>query len=147
VHEWNRVHRPNFWIEFLSAPIHSPPPFWFAVSVLLQSPLDEFIDNTHIWITKEKRKENKQPKETSTSDRKTKGRQRTRSLEEGQVSVPLGKGNGSTQPRQNKLKKRAWTTKPKLENHKKLPLHTCKFPLSQSTPPLSQCSNATWECK
>jgi hypothetical protein len=25
VNEWNRVHRPNSWIEFLSAPIHSPP--------------------------------------------------------------------------------------------------------------------------
>jgi hypothetical protein len=24
VHEWNWVHRPNSWIEFLSAPIHSP---------------------------------------------------------------------------------------------------------------------------
>jgi hypothetical protein len=24
VHEWNRVHRLNSWIEFLSAPIHSP---------------------------------------------------------------------------------------------------------------------------
>jgi hypothetical protein len=24
VHEWNRVYRPNSWIEFLSAPIHSP---------------------------------------------------------------------------------------------------------------------------
>jgi hypothetical protein len=24
VNEWNRVHRPNSWIEFLSAPIHSP---------------------------------------------------------------------------------------------------------------------------
>jgi hypothetical protein len=24
VHEWNRVHRPSSWIEFLSAPIHSP---------------------------------------------------------------------------------------------------------------------------
>jgi hypothetical protein len=33
VHEWNRVHRPNSWIEFLSAPIYSPP-LWFAVSVL-----------------------------------------------------------------------------------------------------------------
>jgi hypothetical protein len=33
VHEWNRVHRPNSWIEFLSAPIHFPP-LWFAVSVL-----------------------------------------------------------------------------------------------------------------
>jgi hypothetical protein len=25
VHEWNLVHRPNSWIEFLSAPIHSLP--------------------------------------------------------------------------------------------------------------------------
>jgi hypothetical protein len=33
VHEWIWVHRPNSWIEFLSAPIHSPP-LWFAVSVL-----------------------------------------------------------------------------------------------------------------
>jgi hypothetical protein len=33
VNGWNRVHRPNSWIEFLSAPIHSPP-LWFAVSVL-----------------------------------------------------------------------------------------------------------------
>jgi hypothetical protein len=24
VHEWNLVHRPNSWIEFLSTPIHSP---------------------------------------------------------------------------------------------------------------------------
>jgi hypothetical protein len=30
-HEWNQVHRPSSWIEFLSAPIHSPlsgSPFW-----------------------------------------------------------------------------------------------------------------------
>jgi hypothetical protein len=24
MHEWNRVHRPNSWKEFLSAPIHPP---------------------------------------------------------------------------------------------------------------------------
>jgi hypothetical protein len=24
VHKWNQVHRPNSWIEFLSAPIHTP---------------------------------------------------------------------------------------------------------------------------
>jgi hypothetical protein len=34
VHEWNRVHRLNSWIEFLSAPIHSP---------LSGSPLRSFI--------------------------------------------------------------------------------------------------------
>jgi hypothetical protein len=34
------------------------------------------------------------------------------------------------------LKQRAQTTKPKLENHKELPLHTCKLPLNQC--------NSTW---
>jgi hypothetical protein len=29
------------------------------------------------------------------------------------------------------LKQRAQTTKPKLENHKELPMHTCKLPLNQ----------------
>jgi hypothetical protein len=33
------------------------------------------------------------------------------------------------------LKQRAQTTKPKLENHKELPLHTCKLPLNQCNPP------------
>jgi hypothetical protein len=29
------------------------------------------------------------------------------------------------------LKQREKTTKPKLENHKELPLHTCKLPLNK----------------
>jgi hypothetical protein len=44
------------------------------------------------------------------------------------------------------LKQRAHTTNPKLEQHKELPLHTCKLPLIQSTLPLNQCNDATWEC-
>jgi hypothetical protein len=44
------------------------------------------------------------------------------------------------------LKKRAQTTNPKLEQHKELPLHICKLPLSQSTLSLNQCSNATRAC-
>jgi hypothetical protein len=43
------------------------------------------------------------------------------------------------------LKQRAQNTKPKLEHHKELPVHICKLPLSQSTLPLNQCSNATQE--
>jgi hypothetical protein len=38
------------------------------------------------------------------------------------------------------LKQRAQTTNSKLGQHKELPLHTCKLPLSQSTVPLNQCS-------
>jgi hypothetical protein len=33
------------------------------------------------------------------------------------------------------LKQRAQSTKPKLENHKELPLHTCKLPLNQCNSP------------
>jgi hypothetical protein len=43
------------------------------------------------------------------------------------------------------LKQRAQTTNPKLKQHKEIPLHICKLPLSQSTLPLNQCSNATRE--
>jgi hypothetical protein len=55
---------------------------------------------THTFGPERKEKEKKRPKETPTSDRKTKESQRTRSLEEEQVSDPLGKGNGSTHPTQ-----------------------------------------------
>jgi hypothetical protein len=44
------------------------------------------------------------------------------------------------------LKQREQTTNPKLEQHKELPLHICKLPLSQSTLPLKQGSNATRKC-
>jgi hypothetical protein len=40
------------------------------------------------------------------------------------------------------LKQKAQTTNPKLEQHKELPLHICKLPLSQSTLPLNQCNTA-----
>jgi hypothetical protein len=33
------------------------------------------------------------------------------------------------------LKQRAQTTKPKLEDHKELPLHICKLPLNQCNSP------------
>jgi hypothetical protein len=44
------------------------------------------------------------------------------------------------------IKQRAQIINPKLEQHKELPLHICKLPLSQSTLPLKQYNNAPWEC-
>jgi hypothetical protein len=64
-----------------------------------QLPLDEFIDNTH--ITREKKKEKKRIKRNSNKRSKAKEMKRARSLEEEQISDPLGKGKGSTHPRQN----------------------------------------------
>jgi hypothetical protein len=47
---------------------------------------------------------------------------------------PLRQGQQlDTSETKTKLKQRAQTTNPKLEQHKELPLHTCKLPLSQST--------------
>jgi hypothetical protein len=98
-------------------------------------------------VTKRKRKRKetnkKKPQQAIESQKKAKSKITWRR----QVSDPLGKGNDSTHPRQNMLKQRAQTTKPKLEQHKELPLHICKLPLSQSTLPLNQCSNATRESK
>jgi hypothetical protein len=61
---------------------------------VLNLPLDECIDNTHILVTKEKRKRN------SNKPSKAKGKAKSKITWRRQVSVPLGKGNGSTQPRQ-----------------------------------------------
>jgi hypothetical protein len=52
-----------------------------------------------------------------------------------QVSDPLGKGNGSTHPRQNHAQAKSTNHRPKLENHKELPLHICKLPLNQCNSP------------
>jgi hypothetical protein len=62
-------------------------------------------------VTKEKNKRKETSKRNSNKRSKAKERQRVRSLEEEQVSDPLGKGNGSTHPRQNMLKQRANSTK------------------------------------
>jgi hypothetical protein len=102
--------------------------------------------HTRFGNQREERKEKTLLKETPTSDRKPKERQRARTVEEEQVSDRLGEGNGSTHPRQTMLKKRAQTTNPKLEQHNELPLHICKLLLSQGTLHLNQCNNATWEC-
>jgi hypothetical protein len=69
--------------------------------MVLHLPLDVCIDNTQDLVTREKKKKKKRLKETPTSDRKPEERQRAGSLEEEQVSDPLGKGNDSTHPRRN----------------------------------------------
>jgi hypothetical protein len=70
--------------------------------MVLNLSLDECIDNTQDLVTREKRKkEKKRLKETPKSDQKPEERQRARSLEEEEISDPLGKGNDSTHLRQN----------------------------------------------
>jgi hypothetical protein len=57
---------------------------------------------------------------------------------------PLRKGQRlDTSETKTMLNQGAQSTNPKLEQHKELPLHICKLPLSQSILPLNQCSDAT----
>jgi hypothetical protein len=67
--------------------------------MVLNLPLDECIDNIHTkqHERKEKEKEKKKPHRAIESQRKANNKITCRR----QVSDPLGKGNGSTHPRQN----------------------------------------------
>jgi hypothetical protein len=52
-----------------------------------------------------------------------------------QVSDPLGKGNGSTHPRQNYAQTKSANHQTKARNTQRAPLHTCKLPLNQCNSP------------
>jgi hypothetical protein len=90
----------------------------------------------HTWfVNKEKKKRKETTKRNSNKWSKAKERQRARSHEEEQVSDPLGKGNGSTHPRQNMLKQRAHTTKSaqghEPKTHTRVPPAHMQTPLEQ----------------
>jgi hypothetical protein len=84
--------------------------------MVLNLPLDEFIDNTHI-VTQEKRKIRK-PKKGKKKDH----------LKNTSLG-PLGKGNSSTHPRQNYAPAKSETTKQKLEKHMQAPPKPIQLPL------------------
>jgi hypothetical protein len=67
----------------------------------LNLPLDECIDNTHVLVTKEKRKREETTKRNSNKRLKAKAKAKSKITWRRQVLDPLGKGNGSTHPRQN----------------------------------------------
>jgi hypothetical protein len=68
--------------------------------MVLNPPLDECIDNTHTKVAREKRKETNKKKLQQAIERQTKAKSKITGRR--QVSDPLGKGNGSTHPRQSK---------------------------------------------
>jgi hypothetical protein len=97
--------------------------------MVLNLPPDECIDNTQDLVTKKKKKTKETTKRNSNKRSKAKERQRARSLEE----EPLGKGNGSTHPRQNHAQAKITDHQTKTRTTQRAPLHICKLPLSQST--------------
>jgi hypothetical protein len=69
--------------------------------MVLNLPLDECIDNTHTKVTREKRKKETNKKKLQQAiESQTKAKSKI--TRRRQVSDPLGRGNGSTHPRQNK---------------------------------------------
>jgi hypothetical protein len=110
--------------------------------MVLNLPLDECIDNTQDLVTKEKRKKEtnkKKSQQAIESQRKTRRQDHLKR----QVSDPLDKGNDSTHSRQNHAQEKIANRQTKARTPQKAPLNICKLPLSQSTLPLDQCSNAT----
>jgi hypothetical protein len=103
---------------------------------VLISPLDECIDNTHILVTKEKRKRKERTKRNSNKRSKAKGKAKSKITWRRQVSDPLGKGNGSTHPRQNHTQAKSTNHQSKARKPQRAPLHTCMLPLNQF--------NSTW---
>jgi hypothetical protein len=74
-------------------------------------------------------------KKTPTSDRKPKKGKEKEHLKKTSLE-PLRQGQRlDTSETKTILKQRAQTTKPKLENHKELPLHTCNLSLNQCNSP------------
>jgi hypothetical protein len=82
---------------------------------------------------KRKRKETNKKKLQQTIERQRKAK--IKITWRRQVSDPLGKGNGSTHPGQNNAQAKSANHQTKIQNHKELPLHTCKLPWTNATPP------------
>jgi hypothetical protein len=108
--------------------------------MVLNVPLDECIDNTHIKQHKRKEKDKKQIKGNLSKRWKAKERQRARSLEEEQVSDPLGNGKGSTHPRPNHAQAKSANHRTKARTPQRAPpAHMQAPPEPKYTPPKLMC--------
>jgi hypothetical protein len=74
-------------------------------------------------------------KRNSNKRSKAKERHIERSPEEHKSRTPQARATARHIRDKTMLKQRAQTTKPKLENHKELPLHACKLALNQCNSP------------
>jgi hypothetical protein len=90
---------------------------------------------THTYSNPREKKTKKQIKRNSNKRSKAKERQRARSLEEDKSRTPFARAMTRHIRHKTMLRQRAQATKPKLENHKELPLHTCMLPLNQCNYP------------
>jgi hypothetical protein len=91
--------------------------------MVLNLPLDECIDNTHL-----KKQETKEKKETPTSDRKpNKGKQQDHLKKTSLGPLMQGQRLDTSETEQSSSKEHKPPNQ-SSNNHKELPLHTCKLP-------------------
>jgi hypothetical protein len=107
--------------------------------MVLNIPLVECIDITHTKVTREKRKRKRnEQKETPTSDRKpNKGKELYHLKKTSLGPLRQGQQLDTYKTKQSSNKERK-PPKQSSKNHKELPLHTCKLPLTNA-PPLDEC--------
>jgi hypothetical protein len=90
--------------------------------MVLNLPLDECIDNTQFVIGEKEKEKELTKRKTPTTDRKPK-----KDKQDHLKKTPLGKGNGSTHPRQNHAQAKSTN----YQSIQELPLHICKLPLNK----------------
>jgi hypothetical protein len=107
--------------------------------MVLNLPLDECIDNTHTKVTKEKRKrkETNEKKLHQAIESQTKAKSKI--TRRRQVSDPLGKGNGSTHPRQNKAQRKSANHQTKAQTPQRAPHAHMQTPPEPMHLPLDKC--------
>jgi hypothetical protein len=87
-------------------------------------------------VTGEKRRRNETNKNKLQQAIESQTKAKSKITWRRQVSDPLRNDNSSTYPRQNYAQAKSTNhQKQSLENHKELPLHTCKLPLNQCNSP------------
>jgi hypothetical protein len=96
--------------------------------MVLNLPLDEFIDNTHTKVIREKKKKRNKQKETPTSNRKpNKGKEQDHLKKTSLGPLRQGQRLDTSETKQNSSKEHKPANQ-SSNNHKELPLHTCKPP-------------------
>jgi hypothetical protein len=107
----------------------------------LNLPLDECIDNTHILVTKEKRKREETTKRNFNKRKKAKEKAKSKITWRRQVLDPLGKGNGSTHPRKNHTQAKSKDHQNKTQKPHRAPPAHMQAPPEPMQPPRRMHAN------
>jgi hypothetical protein len=86
-------------------------------------------------VTREKRKRKETNKKRLEQAIESQTKAKSKITRRRQVSDPLGKGNGSTNLRQNYAQAKSANHQTKARKPQRAPLHTCKLPVNQCNSP------------